>query len=146
MRNTLCAALSFMTCIATPTAWGFRTGVAGGSVGVGTGHSNAADFRGLLGYKLHYSFRNNLDLSLSPTHILIGRVYPFRSGAYVAPAMGFIADAHDSGFGISSAFGFDFLCWGVCVYSELQQQLGYGSRRKLISGYAFRIGIDYSNQ
>jgi hypothetical protein len=115
-------------------------------VGVGTGHSNAADFAGPLGYKIHYSFRNNVNLSFSLTHLLLGRVYPFRSGAYVVPSIGFIADAHDSGFGISSAFGFDFFCWGVCFYTELQQQLGYGSRRKLVSGYAFRFGIDYTNQ
>ena len=146
MKNKLGAALTFLSVMCTTKAFAFRTGIAGGSVGVGTGHSNAADFAGLLGYKLHYSFRNNIDLSLSPAHMLLGKVYPYRSGAYVVPAVGFIADAHDSGFGISLAYGFDFLCWGLCVYTELQQQLGYGSRDKLVSGYAFRIGVDYSNQ
>lgn len=146
MKNSLRTFICICAIMLCPSAFAFRTGIAGGSVGVGTGHSNAADFSGVLGYKVHYSFRNNVDLSLSLTHILLGRVYQYRSGAYVVPAVGYIADAHDSGFGISTAFGFDFFCWGLCLYTEIQQQLGLGARRQLISGYAFRLGIDYSSQ
>lgn len=138
---------SFLVGVAAVShAHAFRIGAAGGSVGVATGHANAADFAGLLGYKVHYTWKNRADLSFSVTHLLLGKVYQFKSGAFFTPAVGYIADAHDAGLGISTAYGFDFFCWKICVYTELQQQLGWGARRQLISGYAFRLGIDYSNQ
>lgn len=136
----LCAAL-----ISLP-AKAYRTGLAGGSLGLGNGHSNAADFASPISYRGHFTFKNKIDVSLAATHVLIGRVYGFNSGAFVVPAAGYIVGGNGSGPGVSTTFGFTFFCWALCLYSEFQQQLGAGPSRTLVSGYAVRVGIDYTNE
>lgn len=127
-------------------AQAFRAGLATGSVGFGGGHSGPADPYSPTSYKAHITFRNSADLSLSVSHLLIGKVFRFKSGAYVIPAVGSILGSAGTGLGLSSTFGFDFICWGLCLYSEFQQQLGSNQQRKFLSGYSMRIGIDYTTE
>ena len=145
MRKILCSTIFFTATLSLP-AEAFRTGLAGGSLGVGNGHSNAADFSSPASYRLHFTFINKVDLSLAATHALLGRFYEFKSGAFVVPAAGFLVGGNGSGPGVSATFGYTFFCWGLCLYSEFQQQLGVGRGRTLVSGYAVRIGIDYTNE
>jgi hypothetical protein len=145
MRKILSTATFCIAVVSSP-AHAFRAGIAGGSLGLGNGHSNAADFASPASYRGHFTFKNQVDLSLAATHILLGRVYEFKSGAFVVPAAGFVVGGNGSGPGISTTFGFTFFCWGICLYSEFQQQLGVGPSRTLVSGYAARIGLDYTNE
>ena len=126
-------------------AFAFRLGVASGAIGVGTGQSNAADFASPVNLKGHAQFAS-LDLSFAATQLLLGKVFTFNSGAYVIPALGFIVDGNGSGPGVGTSFGFNFFCWGLCPYVEMQHLLGVGPRRHLASGYAVRLGIDYNSQ
>ena len=146
MKKEFLVTLCTISFLCSSRAMAFRAGLSGGSLGVGTGHSNAADFASPVAYKAHVTFRNKIDLSLAATHLLVGRVYEFNSGAFVLPAAGFILDGSGSGPGVSALFGFTFFCWGVCFYSEFQQQLGFGPNRKMVSGYSARIGLDYTNE
>ena len=132
--------------LVSANAEAFRAGLAAGSIGLGAGHSGPADPSSPFAYKAHLTFKNSLDLSWSVTHFLIGKVFEFKSGAYVIPAVGAIVGSGGNGFGISSTFGFDFFCWGVCVYSEFQQQVGSNQQGTFLSGYAVRLGVDYASK
>ncbi|MBM3381524.1 MAG: hypothetical protein FJY29_03690 [Betaproteobacteria bacterium] len=145
MRNILRLVFACIAFVSLPAA-AYRTGIAGGSLGLGNGHSNAADFASPISYRGHFTFKNKLDVSLAATHVLVGRVYDFKSAAFVVPAAGYLADGNGSGPGVSATFGFTFFCWALCLYSEFQQQLGATPSRALVSGYAVRVGIDYTNE
>lgn len=144
MNITSIAAI--LTLLVSAQAEAYRAGVSAGSLGVGNGHSNSADFRSPTAYKGHITFKNNLDLSASAVNVLIGRFYEFKSGAFVVPAAGFVVGGNGSGPGISTTFGFTFFCWGLCLYTEFQQQLGIGPERTPLSGYSVRVGLDYTNE
>lgn len=124
-------------------ALGFRIGVSAGAIGIGNGHPNAADFRSPTNYKLHATF-SDVDISLAATQALVGKVFEFKSGAYVIPAAGLVVNANGSGPGLGATFGWTAFCWGLCAYIELQNLIGAGPRRHLVSGSAARFGIDYS--
>lgn len=121
----------------------FRMGIAGGSVGLSNGHPNAADFRSINNYKAHANF-SNIDVSLATTQALVGRVFEFKSGAYVIPAVGLVLDGNGSGPGVGATFGWTAFCLGLCLSFEVQNLLGIGPDRHAVSGSAARIGIDYS--
>lgn len=124
----------------------FRAGIAGGAVGFGGGHSGPADPTSPLLYKLHYTFQNDVDLSLAVNQLMLGRVFKYRSGAFIIPAAGAVIGVAGSGLGVSTTFGYDFFCWGLCFYSEFQQQFGIGPKRTFMSGYSVRVGLDYSSK
>ncbi|MFZ9521784.1 MAG: hypothetical protein ACO3A4_15040 [Silvanigrellaceae bacterium] len=130
--------------ISSSQAYAFRAGVAGGSVAFGNGHSNAADFRSINNYKLHATF-SDVDVSLAATQVLVGRVFTFKSNAYITPAIGLVLDGNGSGPGVGATFGWTAFCITLCVYFEFQNLLGAGPDRHIVGGSAARIGIDYTN-
>jgi hypothetical protein len=117
-----------------------------GAVGVGSGHSNAADPASPLSYKFHFTTRSDLDFGISVTHILLGRVFNYKSGTFVIPAAGYVVSENGAGPGVSATFGYTLFCWGLCFSAEFQQQLGMGPQRSLLSGYSTRFGLDYTNE
>jgi hypothetical protein len=135
--------LFFLAGMVSSQAWAFRAGVAGGSVGFGNGHPNAADFRSISNYKLHATF-SDVDVSLAATQVLVGKVYTFKSNAYIIPAVGLVLDGNGSGPGVGATFGWTAFCITLCVYFEFQNLLGAGPDRHIVGGSAARIGIDYS--
>lgn len=133
-----------LACLSLP-AFAFRLGVAGGAVGFGNGHPNAANFTSLANYKMHATF-SELDISLASTQFLVGKFFPYKFGTYVIPAAGFVLDANGSGPGVGASFGWTPFCFGVCASIELQNILGVGPHRTLVSGCAARVGIEYTNK
>ncbi|NBW81761.1 hypothetical protein EBR21_08400 [bacterium] len=129
--------------LASSQAWAFRAGIAGGSVGIGNGHPNAADFRSINNYKLHATF-SDVDVSLAATQALVGKVYNFKLNAYIIPAVGLVLDGNGSGPGVGATFGWTAFCISLCVYFEFQNLMGAGPDRHIVGGSAARIGIDYS--
>ncbi|MEN9808531.1 MAG: hypothetical protein RLZZ488_98 [Pseudomonadota bacterium] len=137
--------LSILLVVVMPArASAYRFGVSGGSVGLSNGHPNAADFRSINNYKAHLTIAD-VDVSLATTQALVGRVFEFKSGAFVIPAAGLVLDGNGSGPGFSATFGWTAFCWGICLYVELQNMIGAGPNRHLVSGSAARIGLDYSS-
>lgn len=134
-----------LSILSSGRAHAFRAGLAGGSVGLSNGHPNAADFRSPNGYKLHATI-SNVDVSLAATQALVGKVYEFKSGAYVIPAVGLVLDGNGSGPGIGVSFGWTAFCLGLCLYFEFQNLLGAGPDRHIVSGSAARVGLDYSSK
>ena len=122
----------------------YRLGVSGGSVGLSNGHPNAADFSSINNYKAHLTIAD-VDISVATTQALVGRMFEFKSGAFVIPAAGLVLDGNGSGPGLSATFGWTAFCWGICLYVELQNMIGAGPNRHLVSGSAARVGIDYSS-
>jgi hypothetical protein len=136
--------MTLLSALFSAHAQAFRAGLSGGSVGLSNGHPNAADFRSVNNYKMHFSF-SDVDISLATTQALVGRVFQFKPGAYIIPAAGLVLDSNGSGPGISATFGWTAFCWGLCLYFEFQNLLGAGPDRHLVSGSGARIGVDYSS-
>ncbi|MEY4065466.1 MAG: hypothetical protein RIR26_1674, partial [Pseudomonadota bacterium] len=139
-------ALIIVLVLPASIAQAYRTGIAVGAVGVGSGHSNATDPTAPLSYKLHFTNRNDFDFGISITHLVLGRVFDFKSGAFIIPAAGYIVAENGSGPGVSATFGYTFFCLGLCLSAEFQHQLGIGPQRALLSGYSTRFGLDYTSE